>query len=100
MALKLQSELVNLVEDNDLVNFITEAYGLQKRYELVAAEELSNGDYKLFDVEQKPLSDYEQRQLDTFKATGNSAFVTNVVLQDLCNKGWLEPGKYLVFCCW
>lgn len=100
MPLILQSQTVNLVNDNDLVSFITQAYGLQKRYELVATEELSNGGYKLFDVEAEPLDTHEQRKLETLKAKGYYQYVTNIVLKDLCNKGWLAPGAYLVPCSW
>lgn len=100
MPLVLQSQPVNLVNHNDLVSFITQAYGLQKPYELVATEELSNGGYKLFDVEAEPLDAHEQSQLDVLKANGYCQYITDIVLKNLCNKGWLAPGAYLVPCSW
>jgi hypothetical protein len=100
MPLVLQSQPVNLVNDNDLVSFITQAYGLQKPYEFVATEEFLNGGYKLFDVEAEPLDTHEQRKLETLKIKGYCQYVTDIVLRDLCNKGWLEPGVYLVPCSW
>jgi len=98
MSLKLQSQTVNLVEYYDLDRFITQAYDLKKPCEVVPTEELSRGGYKLFDVEATPLDEHEQRQLETLKTEGYCEYGTGVVLQNLCHKGWIEPGKYLVSC--
>lgn len=98
--LKLESTQVQLVKDNELANFITAAYSLPKRYELVAIEEMSNGDYSLFDVKPEALTQHEVQQLETLRNTGYVEAVTDVVLKDLCNKGWLAPGKYLVHAFW
>ena len=100
MQLKLKSQTVQIVDYNDLCNFIEEAYGIDK-FEYVALEELNNYSYKNYSIRKGEFDDYDLRKLEKFKQNPTSVnYITGILLTDLCNKGWLEEGDYMVHVSW
>lgn len=82
------------VEADDLQKLIEETYGY--RYEIVADMELSNDDLVESNVEKDELMDYDQNEVDEYGKTGRGSFLLHKLMQDLCNKNLLIPGKYLI----
>ena len=101
MNLKIRNTEVKVVDYDDLETFITEAYGLTSRFEYLDLEEPSNDSCKTFSVTKKPLKPYQEQAIAAFKADPLSEmYITHALLMDLCNKGWLDPGEYLVVVSW
>ena len=86
------------VEHNDMDKFISEVY--DRTFEFVADEEANNYSSYEFTVERKTLDDYDTKKLDGFKATGKGQFLSLLLLTDLCNKGLIESGDYIIQVSW
>lgn len=82
----------------EVEQLIQRVYGVE--YETVASEEWSNDSQHRFTVEKKPLDRWEQESFDSWKAGNGESYILGSILQDLCNRGHLEPGKYLITVCW
>jgi len=96
--LKVEKKTVFKVDYNDLDDFISEVYG--HRYEIVADEELSNYSSKEYHVEQEELSDYNMKSLREFTEEGRGMYNARLILVDLCNKGLIETGDYVIDIFW
>lgn len=68
-------------------------------YSIVADEELSNDSSKSYSVEKMELSKYDKLDLEKFKK-GHQPYMSNILFQDLCNKGIIDEGEYIIDICW
>lgn len=103
LKLKYREKLVLQVDYNDLNEFITQAYGLTQPYEVVAEEEWGNDQSHTLLVEKRELDEDELEDIVTMEATKGKripSYTTSTLLDDLCNKGLIEPGEYLVRVTW
>ena len=75
----------------DLDNLIEEVY--QKPFEFVAVEEASNYSKKAFYIKRQELGEWDKLDLGDMGST-------NVILTDMCNKGLIPEGNYLVDVFW
>ena len=96
--LKVEKKTVFKVDYGDLDDFISEVYGHE--YEIVADEELSNYSSKEYHVEQEELSDYNMKSLREFTEEGRGMYNARLILVDLCNKGLIETGDYVIDIFW
>jgi hypothetical protein len=96
--LKVEKKTVFKVDYGDLDDFISEVYGHE--YEIVADEELSNYSSKEYHVEQEELDDYDMNSLRKFTEEGKGQFNARLILTDLCNKGLIETGDYIIDVFW
>ena len=96
--LEVEQKTVFKVDYNDLDDFISEVYG--HRYEIVADEELSNYSSKEFDIKKEVLDDYDSKSLQEFIDDGKGQFNARLILIDLCNKGLIEEGDYIIKIYW
>ena len=86
------------VKYHDLDDFIQEVYGHE--FSCVADQEWNNDTKKTVWAEKENLALYDQVKLDEFVKEGKYNFSLHVILSDLCNRGLMEPGKYLVSISW
>lgn len=101
MKLKIkESKIVNIVRYQDLEDFITEAYDLKSPYEFACIEELSNDSIKKYIVYKQELDSYDLNAIEKLKSGEPQAYITDVLLTDLCNRGWLDSGEYLIEVSW
>ena len=97
--LKTKDFWVHQVEYYDIDNFVKQVYGYD--FSIAASEELKNDSQKTFLVKKEELDEYEKETIEVFMKCGEDhGFMTGVLLNDLCNKGFIEPGEYLVNVSW
>ena len=102
MKLKHQTKTFFEVDGFDLTDFICNYYGCTKNhYNFGIDQEMGNGDEKSFTIKKEELDEYEQEILDNFVDTKQSeGYISHILLQDLCNKGLIEEGNYLISLYW
>jgi hypothetical protein len=90
---KYQKITHRVVDYSDLEDFINEHY--KSDYEIVAANEWNNDTSYSINVEKEEFTEYEEEKLRDFN------FCTiRIILLDLCNKGLIEEGDYLIKVSW
>ncbi len=86
---------------NDIEEIILEEYGYQ--YEIMPMEEVGSSQYAAVyevDVSQGELDEYEQAYIDNLKQGRPDKYCLRAIMQDLCNKGKLEAGSYIIDVSW
>lgn len=98
-TLKTEEKTVKIVDHHDLDDFISFHYSLP--FSVVADQELNNYSYKMVTVESKPLDEWEQEDLRRLSERREySTGVLNALMTDLCNRGFLDSGSYLIRVFW
>jgi len=98
-TLKLEEKVINVVDYNDLDDFISFHYGVP--FEVVADQEMNNYSSKLIKVEKENLDQWQQEDLNYLKESGDyKGGSLRTLLADLCNRGHLAPGNYLIQVFW
>jgi hypothetical protein len=82
----------------DLEQLIQEVYG--KEYEIVPMEEWNNDEQHSYSLKKEKLQDWEKAKLDAFLKGDCRNGSLRGILRDLCNKGELEEGDYLINVSW
>jgi hypothetical protein len=99
MELAHSKEVKIIVDYYDLEVLIDETYG--SNFELVAQEEANNDSSVTFTVEAKePEYDWNKKELADFKANKTNDCSTRLILNDMCLRGIIEPGNYLINISW
>jgi hypothetical protein len=93
--LKSRKEEYIVVDYNDLNDFVSNHYG--KAFNVVEDWEMSNDSYISFNVSEGKVDKYD---LEEFIEEGSYSYLTRTILIDLCNKGLINPGKYLIEVSW
>lgn len=99
MTLKYELKTVFSVYFNDWDNFVQHVYG-NKEYEIACVEETLNNTVKEYDVSKKELSEYETKELNSFKAGIFANWITGILIQDMVNNDILQPGTYSINISW
>ena len=86
------------VEYRDLQQFIKDVY--KKNFSFVADNECQNDSQHTFIVKKEELDDYDKEKLKKFKKTGVYDYITSILLTDMCNRGIIEEGMYLITVMW
>lgn len=99
-VLKCETVCYKQVDYYELDKFIQTAYGI-KEFSCVDDQEWNNNSKYTVWAEKEPLHDFDQKKLEEF-LSGKSRpdYMLRTLLNDLCNKGLLEPGKYLIAVSW
>ena len=92
------SELIE-VEHSDLEELIRDTYN-KKGYCLANDEELSNGVSITITVSNCEASSEDIDELDAFKYAEDYQHKLDAVMQDLCRRKLLDPGRYLINIFW
>lgn len=96
MELKTEKREVFFVNYKNLDEFINHYYpNLVSKFEVVADEELSNDSEKLIDVTGETDS-YTESEIKS----GETGFMTTAYMNDLCRKGLIPTGEYLIQVSW
>ncbi len=94
-----KKKVVIEVDYSELDELIEKQYG--RKYECVAYEEWSNYESHSFDVQKEKLDDYDKEKIDNWNSkNGSGMYMTTIFLNDMCNRGVIEPGEYLVNVYW
>ena len=95
--LRAKKKEYTVVEFGDLERFISQEYG--HLFEFAVDQESGNDTYYAFSVERE-LDDYERKYIQEFEKTGTGVYLARALLNDLCIKGKIEPGEYLIRVSW
>ena len=98
LLLQVSKKTIFEMNDNVFDQIVNRAYG-KTDFSLVANEELSNDISKKYTILKKKLSEYDQKDLAQF-IDSDKSWVSYILIQDLCNKGILEEGVYIINVSW
>lgn len=89
------------IEYGAFENLVNEVYGVEG-FNFVETRECSNDSEYTFLAEKKELDDYEKKELQKFinNSTHCGFCTVDSIFDDLCNKGIIESGNYMVNVCW
>jgi hypothetical protein len=86
---------------NEFERLVVETFKVdQDYYEFVADMECGNDSGHEFNVKKEPLGKYEQEDLDKWLAGSGQGWMTHNLIQEMCNRGVIEEGNYLISVCW
>jgi hypothetical protein len=94
----MKREIVMVCDYGEIEDIIQDTYG--RYYEIPSGEELHNDSSLTFSCAKGVLNRYENETLNEFIATGHGDWLLNVLVADLCNKGKLAEGKYVMSISW
>jgi hypothetical protein len=99
MKLKHKVMTVLYVDCADLEQLVYKTYNVTNgQYDFIADEE-GYESIHLFSVKKNKLSDYDVTDIEEWKVgEGFSAFITHKLLNDMCDKGVLDEGDYIIKC--
>lgn len=87
------------IDSNELDTLVHEKLGF-KEYEFVPVEECGNDSSHEFTVSNKPHDKWQQESIDKWAKYKFVRYSNGAILNELCIKGFIEPGEYLVTVCW
>jgi hypothetical protein len=100
-VLRVRTETIHEVDCFNLEQFVKEQYPDAKPYSFVADQECGNDSVHRFRVSKESLlQDYDRRRVEDFAAGKRVSGITGALLDDLCRRGLIEPGTYVVSVCW
>lgn len=98
---KIKEEKVFIIDYNDLDDLITKYFNLEDRYDIIAYEECNNYMSKTFMVTNNTPDIWTQETLDSvWKKKEVHHFSTNTYLNQICQDGYIKPGKYIIDVNW
>ena len=96
---EFQTQQVFILDYSEFDALTKEVYG--REYDFVPSEEANNdSEYYFPKVTAAGLDEYDSEQLRKFINGEEVNWLTRALLQDLCFKGEIPPGNYLIRVCW
>lgn len=92
--MKLEERTVFVVDYNELDRAISEEFKI--KYECVAYEEWGNYQSHEFSVKAEPMNKYDLRDLQK----NDLHWKTSTLLNEMCHRGKIKPGHYLIKVFW
>lgn len=87
------------VDYNDLERFIKQIY--DREYEIPCGEGMDSGDSVNFRIIKKPLDQYDKDGLTRWlRGRDSEELILRIILTDLCNNDFIDPGSYLISVSW
>ena len=87
-----------VIDYHDFGTFVQEVYGLRDRFDILETPNDSTHSYSGIDGK---MSEYEETQLAEMIKDGCGEYYRLAdILNDLCRKGKIVPGDYLIDVCW
>lgn len=88
------------VDNSDLEAFVQATYPDAREYSFAADTEGGNDSVHSFDLDGSPLDEWGQKKVVDFAAGKHVRFVTRYLLQDMCARGLIPAGNWLVHMSW
>ncbi len=91
-----------VVEEEQLNRFITEYYQLKAPFSCHANELWRNDSTHRFQIVKEELDTYDAKKVQALMETPHEplSYSVQAILQDLCNRGAIPPGHYLIEVSW
>ena len=102
MEIKMETKevLYHTIDCYEWERVVNEFYKPTPKWDFVSNHEANNDSDYSFDVDGK-IEDYEEKELEKFKANSNrTGWITQTLLDDLCRQGLIPKGVYLIQVCW
>ena len=100
IEMKIEEVIYHTVDYFELERVINEFYKPTSEWDFVSDEEANNDSSYTFNVHGE-VDEYEERKLEKFKKDSLSqSRMTHTLLADLCRKGLIPKGMYLVEVSW
>jgi hypothetical protein len=94
----MKTVTVHEMDDNEFDELVLTRYGHD--FAFAADRECGNDTQHRFEVQRKPLDEWEQADLDKFTTSGEGSFLARMLLKDLVNQQVLPEGIYLINVSW
>jgi hypothetical protein len=95
--MKITTEVTHKVDYFDLQEEIKRVY--EKEFDIL--EDLNaNNDSSLETKVQPKVDKFDQDIIDKWVQTGEGSFLTRALMNDLCAKGHIPEGSYVIRICW
>lgn len=107
VTLKCKKEVIVRVKDGDLDDFVREVYGLEYKpsasgfggqypYEFVPSEESHSDNSHSFTVTAREPDEWDRKKIAEMQSGQFAHFITGTLLDDMCHRGLIEAGKYII----
>ena len=92
--LKYKEEVKRVVDYEDFDFLVERVY--KQPYDFVFNMELNHDSTFSCSASKGVLNEDDQRVVDEFIETGGGEYLAHILLNDLCNKNFVEPGHYFI----
>lgn len=96
--MRIRTETVHRVDYSDFEAFVEETYG--QPFSFPADVTSGNDTSHSLHANKRTLCEDEREEIDVFVATGQHGYLSHLLLDDLCSKGLVPEGSYVVDVCW
>lgn len=98
LTLNIVTKTVHAIDYQEFDRFVEEVYG--QPFSFPADMESRNDTSHTMLADREGVPEYERADLDRFIATGEGQFLADTLLQDMCHRGLIPEGEYLINVCW
>lgn len=91
----MKAQIVFMTDSSEIENLINKNFDLPEPFEMAVSEEANNYSYKVYDID----GEYDEEDIANLVA-GDTMFLTREALCNLCSRGIIEPGTYVVDMSW
>lgn len=92
----MKTETVTIIEEQELNELITKEFG--KKFDFSRDQEKGDGSFCEFYLRKEGCLGHEADRVNAWVAGKDSGWLAGALMQSLCFKGKLPPGKILVEC--
>jgi len=98
--LKYVKKTIFHVDYNDFNKLVNDFYKPPLGYEFVADVESANDSTHEFRVRKNDLDEWDKQDIERFRNDGKYQWLAGRLLNDLCDKGIIDPGEYYIRVSW
>lgn len=95
----MKQETVYKIDYHEFEDLVIKEYGVND-FSFVADQEMANDTCKSFLVSKDTLDTWDINDLNKFKNNEFVPYISNMLFTDLCNRGVIDEGEYIVDVCW
>ena len=100
MKINMITKTIYEIEYQEIDRIINEYYKPTSKFQFLADSESANDTSHRFRAD-GDVNAYDQEELEEFKKNNRGKlFMTQILLNDLCSKGEIPKGNYLIMVCW
>lgn len=97
MQFKPEQKTFFVVDFSEIERLVKETYG--QEFEFPCDQESMNGVSYRWSIDGK-VSEYNRKKIQVFQLSGKHSFLACPLMDDLCARGIIPPGEYLIEVSW
>lgn len=98
MDLKHTKETVFRVDYKDLDDFIS--FHFSRQFDVIVDQEMRNHSVVEIEARKEALNEDEAADVENYRNGAKNYYMLNLLMQDLCCRGFIEPGRYYINISW